>query len=262
MPIQISIVNQSSFLDADLPALAQALQTQISRDFYPAWGVQCQVYWTPKGSHPTADHWALVLLDHADAAGVLGYHDTTPAGLPLGKVFVKTIIADGQKVSVTASHEILEILGDPQISLAAELDSGNGAPSKFYAYENCDPCEALEYTINIPAHLPGGPAEVAVSDFVFPSWFEGFRASGPFDYLGKISKPFQLLSGGYISYLDLGNLGAGWQQVMAKEGISSQAIMAARPRPGSRRSRRALPRAEWLVSTYEPGDIAHPVVAS
>ena len=32
----------------------------------------------------------MLVLDTSDQAGALGYHDVTPQGLPLGKVFAKT----------------------------------------------------------------------------------------------------------------------------------------------------------------------------
>ncbi len=259
--IKLSIVNQSTaFPDAQLPVLANALQIQVTRDFFPEWGVQAQLYWTPSGSHPTADHWVIALLDNADVSGALGYHDITPAGMPLGKVFVKTTVSDGGLVSVTTSHELLEMLADPDINLTAELDNASGSPSKFYAYEVADAVEsdADGYDISVPSNFTGGPATVHVSDFVLPSWFEGFRTTGPFDFMGHLSQPFTLDPGGYIGFLDLANLGAGWQQQTAKTGMSAQARAAARPRPGSRRERRALRRAEWMRSTYTPGDTANP----
>ena len=128
--------------------------------------------------------WALVFLDDADVQGALGYHDLTPDGLPLSKVFVKTTIANKHKVSVTACHELAEMLVDPATNLWAEAPDGT-----LYAYEMCDAVEETEITID----------GIAMSDFVYPSYFEGFRKakSTQFDYARKISKPFQLLSGGY-----------------------------------------------------------------
>jgi hypothetical protein len=40
---------------------------------------------------------------------------------------------------------------------------------------------------------------IAMSDFVFPAYFESFRKarSTQFDYCKKVSRPLQLLSGGY-----------------------------------------------------------------
>lgn len=258
-PTRISVVNQSIlFADADLPALVNALQVQVTRDFYPAWGIGAQLFYTPSGKQPTADHWVLALLDDADVSGALGYHDLTPTGQPLGKIFVRTTQSDGSSVSVTASHELLEMLCDPDINLTAELDDASGAPSKFYAYEVGDPVEAdnLGYEIVIPAGWTGAGTSILVSDFVLPSWFESFRTTGPFAFKTQLTAPFQLAAGGYNSILDLANLSAGWTQVQAR--TDAKAAMKARPHQGSRRERRKLPRSQWIRSTYPAGAIAIP----
>lgn len=62
--------------------------------------------------------WWLVLLDTSDEAGYLGYHEATIDGMPLGKVFVKTAEAANRAWSVTASHELLEMLADPWLNLS------------------------------------------------------------------------------------------------------------------------------------------------
>jgi hypothetical protein len=69
----------------------------------------------------------------------------------------------------------------------------------LYACEICDPCQADEFGYAIDG--------VAVSDFLFPSWFETFHRSGaiPLDYCGRISTPFTLLPGGYANVLDTGH---------------------------------------------------------
>src|SRR5262249_31056630 len=61
--------------------------------------------------------WAVVFLDDADQPGALAYHDLTPEGLPLSKVFVRTTIQNGDLVSVSASHELVEMLVDPAINM-------------------------------------------------------------------------------------------------------------------------------------------------
>jgi hypothetical protein len=254
--INVTVSNfATAFADTDLQPLASALSIQVNRDFLPAWGVQAKLWFTQTGQHPHPDHWVLGLYDDADQAGALGYHDVTPAGQPLGKIFVKTTLADGGLVSVTASHELLEMLGDPNINLAAERDDASGAPSKFYAYEVADACESDSdgYDIILPAGWVGAGKVIHVSDFVLPSWFESFRTDGPFDFMDKIHSPFQLLSGGYIGYLDLSNLAAGWQQEIAGAAMSARQKVAARPHVGSRRYRRSMRRNEWVPSTYTPG---------
>lgn len=238
--IQVSLVNQSTaYNDSDLSVLANALLLQVSRDFYPAWGVEAEMFYTPSGQHPTATHWALALLDDADQAGALGYHDVTPTGQPLGKIFVKTTLAAGQKVEVTASHELLEMLADPDVNLAGQ----NG--QKFWAYEVGDPVENDEYQIVIPDGWTGAGASVAVSNFVLPSWWEA-SAPAPYDFLKRLAAPFTLTPGGYAQFIDLSNASAGWQQVAGK---------LANPRLESRFIlRRWMPSGNIkIVSSYEPG---------
>jgi hypothetical protein len=107
----------------------------------------------------------------------------------------------------------------------------------LYAYEVCDACEADAFSYAISG--------VSISDFVYPSWFESFRypKSTQFDFRKKISKPFQLLKGGYIGYYDV-TAGTGWQQLGAQKNN-----FRARPPVGSRRERRSIPMANRIKST-------------
>lgn len=233
--IKIAVVNASTVLtDAQVKAVVPALQTQVSRDFAPAWGVDADLRFVPKGSKPAAGEWWLVMLDDSDQAGALGYHDVTTQGLPLGKVFAKTDIEYKENWTVTASHELLEMLGDPAINLVVFQQSSAGG--RLYAYEVCDACEAEPFGYQIGA--------VAVSDFVFPSWFESFRKAGTqFDQTKKIRKPLALLKGGYIGVYDVRS-GSGWTQITA-----DKANYRARPPVGSRRERRTIPADRRIFST-------------
>ncbi len=241
--INVAIVNASTILqDNDLKALVPALQKQVSEDFASNWGIDAKLLLVP-GSFssgvvpPSAvpkGSWVLAMLDNADQANALGYHDITPDGLPLGKVFVKTAMADNQKWSVTASHELLEMLGDPDINLTAFVEDTHGGV--LYAYETCDAVEAIEYDID----------GISVSDFVYPAWFESFRKDGPFDFKEQLGRPFELAAGGYIGIYRVTD-GAGWQQLTAR---SEDRHPRNRPRVGSRRERRRTPRSHWVKSTY------------
>jgi hypothetical protein len=168
-------------LDVDLNKLVASLQKQMEQDFVPVWGYPAKLYVTDK---PKPQEWQVVFLDDADAADALGYHDLTKDGQPISKVFVKTTIAAGQKVSVTASHELLEMMIDPGAQLWAQ-----NADGRFYAYEMCDAVEDEEYKID----------GVSVSDFLHPSFFESWHQprSVQFDHLNKVSRPFQTLQNGY-----------------------------------------------------------------
>jgi hypothetical protein len=180
-------------LGVDFDALCAALQSFLEKHFVPVWG-------TPAKIVPSSDFvkgaWAMVFLDTADVQGALGYHDLTPDGFPFSKVFVKTTRDDGQKVSVTACHELCEMLVDPAINLCA-----SGPKDAIYAYEACDAVEELEFPVD----------GIPMSDFVYPSFFEGFRKPGStrFDHLKKVKRPFEILKGGYMPVFKDGR----WTQI-------------------------------------------------
>jgi len=180
-------------LGFDFTRLVTALQRFVDECFAPVWGTPARLVAT-KGF--VAGAWAIALLDTADVANALGYHDLTPDGFPLSKVFVRTTMSAGQQVSVTACHELAEMLVDPAINLAA-----TGPGGVFYAYESADPVEEAEFSLN----------GFAMSDFVYPSWFEAFHKSGStqFDYLKRVRRPFQILPGGYMSVFKNGR----WTQI-------------------------------------------------
>lgn len=233
--IEVAVINKSTVVtNEEVQGVVPVLQTQVTRDFAPAWGIDANVRFIPKGAKPPVGSWWLVILDNSDQAGALGYHDLTPEALPMSKVFAKTDQQYGEKWTVTASHELLEMLADPNINLTVFEESQNGG--RLYAYEVCDSCEADKFGYKIN--------DVPVSDFVFPSWFESFRKPGStqFDYGNHINKPFHLLSGGYIGIYDVTS-GSGWKQLTAEKHN-----IRARPPVGSRRERRGIPPGERLIS--------------
>ena len=237
--ISIAVINASTVVDdAAVPPVVAALQRQVHEHFYPAWGVDADLAVVPKGQKPASGAWWLAILDNSDQAGALGYHDLTTDGLPLGKVFAKTDQQYGEDWAVTASHELLEMLGDPTINLAV-LDEAETGGGRLYAYEVCDACEADQFAYAIDG--------VKVSDFVYPSWFESFRKAGStqFDYQSRIRQPFQLLPGGYIGVYDISS-GSGWTQITA-----DKHNFRARPPVGSRRERRSVPARERILSTVK-----------
>src|SRR5437667_8874014 len=120
----IAIVNACTVLtDDQIKAAIPALQTQVSRDFAPAWGVDAVLTFVPKGTKPPAGMWWLAILDNSDTAGALGYHDVTTRGLPLAKVFAATDIQYGAKWTITTSHELLEMLADPAVNQTVLIQS-------------------------------------------------------------------------------------------------------------------------------------------
>jgi hypothetical protein len=236
--IKVAIINASTVLtDNQVKTVVPALQTQVHRDFAPAWGIDADLIFVPKGKKPPSGSWWLVILDNSDQAGALGYHDLTKQGLPLGKVFAGSDMKLGYNWTVTASHELLEMLADPDINLTAFVES-SAQSGILYAYEVCDACEADQFGYKIGGTL--------VSDFIYPAWFESFRKKGStqFDYGKRIQKPFALLKGGYIGVYDVKS-GGGWHQITAESGPFRYVM---RPDVGSRRERRRTTRDQWLKS--------------
>ena len=233
----IAFINESTVVsDDDARKMMEALQIQADRDFKPIWGQSTQLTYIQKGcKNPKNMAW-LALMDDTDQAGALGYHDLTNEGLPLGKVFAKTDMQYGEEVSVTASHELLEMLADPYISYT--MLTGQGATVIGYAWEVCDACEDSRFAYEING--------IKVSDFVYPAWFQVWRKEGStkFDHMSKITKPLQLIEGGYIG---VWTPATGWQQMNAQ----NVPFHKLRPKVGQRRERRRTPIAEWATSQSE-----------
>lgn len=237
----VAIVNDKSsgVADADVDVMVHAIADDILRTFGPIWHIGAHFEFVPTGKKPPADAWVVALLSTSDQAGALGYHDLTPAGLPLGKIFAATDRQYGQNVGVTLDHEVKEMLADPWIDLAAQSDDG-----KFYGWENCDAVEAdaLGY--------PGFKG-FTHSAFVTPAWFG--HGAGAVSYpQGRVTLPFELAPGGYISVFDPAS-GQGWTQVTAQKVTSDLDQALAVPRVGSRRERRFRGRGNWVLSSFEMG---------
>jgi hypothetical protein len=235
---QISVINESTVLtDAEVIPVVVALQQQVTNDFRPIWGTDAELKMVPQGTQSPAGTWELVILDDSDQADALGYHDLTPDGLPLGKIFAASDLKAGTSWSVTASHELLEMLADPNINLTAFVQNANTSGT-HYAYEVCDACEDDSFGYQI--------SNILVSDFVYPTWFESFRAQGStqFDRLNKIQGPLQLLPGGYIGVFSVTD-GTGWQQQTSEK---TPLNLRHRGHVGSRRERRSITRDQWLTS--------------
>lgn len=231
----VAIINESTVVsDQQVYALTYALQIQTQKDFAPLWGIPSKIYYLDKTKPVLAGHWMLVILDNADQANALGYHDLSSDFSPLGKVFAKTTIDAGENWTVTASHELLEMLVDPFINLTTFTQTGNNS-GRIIPYEVCDAVQESTFKIN----------GIEVSNFVLPSWFEDFRQpnSVKFDFLGILTSPYQLAKGGYMSYFDVPNTKS-WQQIFADKFQTSSKV----DHSAARKLLRGRPRKNWKKS--------------
>lgn len=215
--LRFALVNHARDLtDTSLRGMIAALQVQITRDVYPVWGLNARLDRYEPGQPIPSSRWVLSFFDTADQADALGYHDVTPAGLPLGKVFVRTSINAGAQVSVVASHELIEMLVDPWINVFIQDQDDT---SKYWIREACDAVEADEdgYTVN----------GVRVSDFVTPAYFEPAMSLGGYDFRGLLTGPLPAMrSGGYLAYVKNGRwgqiFGASHRPIPGKPGGSNR----------------------------------------
>ena len=205
-------------LGVDFDALIAAMQAFVDTHVAPVWGTPAKLI---KSKGFVKGAWAMVFLDDADQPGALAYHDLTPEGLPQSKVFVKTTLENHDLVSVSASHELVEMLVDPAINL---MTTGPD-PKTIYAYESADPVEAFSFRV-------GG---IPMTDFVYPAYFEDFHKAGsvPFDHLKKVKRPFQILAGGYQIIFKNGK----WSQLFGS--ASKRKRFAREDRRGRRSGQRA-----------------------
>ena len=210
-------------LGVDFDGLIAAMQEFVDKFVAPVWGTPAKLV---KSNGFVKGAWAMVFLDNADEPGALAYHDLTPDGLPQSKVFVKTTLANHELVSVSASHELVEMLVDPAINL---MTTGPD-PRIVYAYESADPVEALSFPVQ----------GIPMTDFVYPAYFEDFHKpnSVKFDQLKKVSRPFQILAGGYQIIFKNGK----WSNVTAS--ARKKQLLAREDRRGHRSEQRAK-RTRW-----------------
>jgi hypothetical protein len=150
-------------------------------------------------------------------------------------VFIKTTLDDKQLVSVSASHELVEMLVDPAINMWT-----SGPDEKLmYAYESADPVEELTFKVN----------GIEMSDFVYPAYYEVFRKpkSVKFDHLNKVTKPFQILHGGYQIIYKNGN----------EKQVFGSASKAKRFKKEDRRGHRSHSRKDKLKEADVPKLVRH-----
>lgn len=220
---EIAVINESTEVsDSEIHAMLRAFRQQWNTDLKSVWGVDDATFsFFAKGVRPASGAWWLVFLDNSDQADALAYHDLTDEGLPISKVFVKTIETANSSLSVGATHELCEMAVDPWLNCGFQDPNGI-----FWAGEVCDPVEDDRYAYKI--------GDVMVTDFVTPNWFAHEHAAGKIDLKGHATKAFEVMSGGYAQYFDPQK---GWQQITGS--LAMHKARAAEAPKGSRRERRA-----------------------
>lgn len=206
----IAIVKQTDQIqDSDLVEVAAALSKQATEDFGPSWGVPANVNYYADSKKIPLGTWPIIIMDDIKEPGAAGYH-TDENGQPYA------LVQYADSWSVTVSHEMLEMLEDPlgkTLHAAKSIKPGEG--NVRYLVEVADPCEDISYEID----------GVDVSDFVTPYYYMA-KGGVPYDHRNQIKHPKQILSGGYLSWL---NAQGQWEQATFFSGTQPQIRTLGRP---------------------------------
>jgi hypothetical protein len=170
-----------------LRQIADALQQQVDNDFAPIWGVRADISAPAPGDVIPPDALPVNVIDSLAGAG--GVHLDNQ-----GNPYAEAVKGPGLSISI--SHEVLEMLADPwgnRFVLSPDIDPAYPGRQVFYLVEVCDPCEVSSYPIG----------DVPVSDFVFPAFYDK-NGVAPFDHCGTLTQPLPALvpHGCYISWID------------------------------------------------------------
>lgn len=185
---QLALVSETQNVQitaSQLTRVAAALQKQATRDFGPLWGVEATVDAFDSLDDVPVGYWPLIVVD--DVPGAAGYH-TDQNGQPY------SLIEFGGSWSLTASHEMLEMISDPFGNRLVAGPSPHPDQGRVeFLVEVADPSEAAEfgYTIN----------DLLVSDFFTQRFYDPVAVEGVrYSFGGHIKSPRQVLRGGYISW--------------------------------------------------------------
>jgi hypothetical protein len=197
----IAIVSETTQVTLDeLTQVAAALQKQVTRDFGPLWAIDATVDSYAALEVVPLDYWHVIIRD--DIPGdETGIHQQDANHQPFALVDYST------NWSLTASHEIMEMLADPFGNRLIAGDSPKTDQGRVsFLVEVCDPCQAATFGYSVNG--------VLVSDFCTRDYFAPTGTTGArYSFTGAVSAPRQVLEDGYLTWLysPTGHL---WQLVL------------------------------------------------
>jgi hypothetical protein len=183
---QIAIVPEGVDISlGEVDRVAAALQKQATRDFDPIWNVSATVDAFSTLDDVPLGYWPVLLVQ--DVPGAAGIH-LDENGQPFALVEI------GNSWSLTASHEVLEMLADSFGNRLVASQSPKPDQGRVeILVEVCDPPEDPQFAYRVN--------NVLVSDFYTPEYFDPVTRQGvTYSFTGSISEPRQVLSGGYLSW--------------------------------------------------------------
>ena len=192
-PEYIVLVNNSSRSFEEVKMVADAIHFQVNNHLSAIWGVSCIVTARQKGDPIPTNSWLVHLTNTLSDPRLGGVHYYTPGGAPYALV-----AANRNDWSLSASHEVLEMLTDPKTDTFRRAMDPNGTVGLVdYLVEICDPCQHLDFAYAIPDR-----GNVIVSDFYGPGYFDMSIGPGRHNMRGTLTRPLQILPGGYLCFRD------------------------------------------------------------
>ena len=223
---QIAIFDETRKIKfEDLRDVAKAIQIQVSTDLKAAWGVDAEIVAYDRFDLIPYYAWKVTIKNTLDI-DVYGYHYVDDAGQPYA------VLKYRDDWTLTLSHEIVETLTDPygnrlmtseNFFCCSDCAEGKGeceniVPAevngvKEVLVEIADPSQAP----NFGYYITVGSRKILVSDFYFPAFFSDLRAikGKKYSQTGAITRPKQILEGGYVSFK---NRAGEWWQAFKVEG--------------------------------------------
>jgi len=207
--VLISIVNHSRKVrDRDLQVAVRAINRQLRDDFEPYWnrggrlrleGASERQPRPESASDLRGEAVVYFCDDPGDALDALGYHEVNHRGIAYGFVFRELCAELREPWSVTLSHEVLELVIDPEANLLVKgPHPADPTREVYHWYEVCDAVQRQRYQID----------GVAVSNFVLPLYFTSREErGGRNDFLGARGRTpalasFGVAPGGYVGFFD------------------------------------------------------------
>ena len=207
--ITVALISKTKKISkAELRRVAAALDRQVKEDFGPIWKISAEVKPCFKPSDIPRGNWPVTVRDRLKEAGTVSYHSVN-RGRPFAEVSYGLATQSGIAWSNSASHDMLEMLVDPNVNrivTAPSIVRGQKTNVKF-PVQVCDPCSDSRFAYRI-----GG---VVVADFTTPDyWDPKSKGKGKYSFKGSLTRPYQILSGGYLSWLDPKS---GWKTTFGDE---------------------------------------------
>lgn len=186
--VQIALISDTPDVSfGELSQVSAAIQKQLSRDFGPIWNVSATVDCFDGLASVPSGYWIVhVTSDLGPNDGIHRTEDGTPMAL----------VGSGEGWSVSASHEILEIIIDPFEGRFASAQSPMGGQGRVdFLVEVCDPCQAATFAYPVNGK--------SVSDFITPNYFDPItNSSVRYSFTGALRRPLEVLPGGYLTWHD------------------------------------------------------------